>query len=197
MVEFSPSTGTGGLVGSSSMSGNTVSVGDFVYGHFSYDTVTGLIGNFGAGPVYSASGAGNSVVANLAGHNLALASTTSDSTLVQVSNNAAILGGGDSLAIGNVQENAAASQMMVLDFFDQTGNALANDSIPGTIDASAFSQSTFYYLYTNKGNRNMMGANGALTSLTLVTAVPEADSYAMLLSGLGILGLLARRRRQK
>ena len=36
-----------------------------------------------------------------------------------------------------------------------------------------------------------LATNGLLT----VTAVPEADSYAMLLAGLGVLGLVARRRK--
>ena len=47
-------------------------------------------------------------------------------------------------------------------------------------------------------------ANGALSNATLystgtarVTAVPEAETYAMMLAGLGLMGVVARRRKQK
>jgi len=196
MLTFSPTTGSGGMVESSSLAGDTIAVGDIVYGHFSYDTETGLFGNFGAGPVYASSTAGNSVSAHSFSHDFALSTPTNSNTMVQVSNNLALLGGGDNLAIGNVSENDTAEQLLVVNFFDQSGLALSGDGIPGAIDASAFSQSTFYYLYTAKGSHDMLGANGALTSLTLVSSVPEAQTYGMLLSGLGILGFLSRRRKK-
>ncbi|RZT10229.1 PEP-CTERM protein-sorting domain-containing protein [Duganella sp. CF402] len=194
MLEFSPVTGTGGMVNSSTLAGDALSVGDVVYGHFSYDTETAQFGNFGVGPVYAASGASNSLSAGTFSHNLALHDATANNTMVQVSNNAALLGGGDSLAIGNTSENAAATQLMAVDFFDRTGTALSSDAIPGAIDASAFNQTSFYYLYTAKDSHTMLGANGALTSLTLVSSVPEPQTYAMLFSGLGMLAGLARRR---
>jgi hypothetical protein len=196
MLQFSPSTGSGGMIDSASLAGDTVAVGDIVFGHFSYDTETGVFGDFGAGPVYSSSTAANSVSAYSSGHNFALSAPTNSSTMVQVTNNATLLGGGDNLSIGNVSENDDAQQLLVVNFFDQSGLALSDNNIPGAIDAGAFSQSTFYYLYTTKGNHDMLGANGQLTSLTLISSVPEAQTYGMLLSGLGILGFLSRRRKQ-
>lgn len=194
MIEFSPITGVGGPVSSSVLSGDTLSVGDFVYGHFSYDTETAQFGNFGSGPVYSASGTSNSVGAATYNHDFALAGATSTSGMVQVSNNATLLRGGDSLAIGTASENADASQLMVVDFFDPTGLALSSDQIPGVINASAFSQKNFYYMRMSKSTKVMLGANGSLTSLTLVSSVPEPATYAMLLGGLGLMAGLARRR---
>jgi hypothetical protein len=193
MLEFSPLTGTGGLVNSSTLAGGAIAVGDVVYGHFSYDTDTAQFGNFGAGPVYAASTAANTLSAFTASRNLTLDNATS-STMVQVSNNAAILGGGDGLAIGNAAESAAGKQLMVLDFFDPTGQALTSDNVPGAIEAGAFSQSNFYFLYTSKDNQAMLGANGMLTSLTLVSSVPEPQTYALLFSGLGLLAGLSRRK---
>jgi len=195
MVEFSPSTLTGGAVNSSNLTGTTISVGDLIYGHFSYDTDTGLLGNFSAGPVYSSSGANNTLSASHNFHNLALDAASDNTNVVQVLNNAAILNGGDDFAVGNLSSNARASQLMVVSFFDPSGLALSNDGIPGAIVPGAFSQSNFSYLYTDKASNTMMGANGTLTSLTLATPVPEPESYAMLLGGLGLLGFLARRRK--
>jgi hypothetical protein len=196
MLEFSPATGSGGLVNTSSLAGDTVSVGDVVQGYFSYDTDTGLFGNFGAGPVYSTGTAANALSAISASHIFALAAPTSQSAMVQVSNNLALLGGGDNLAVGSVSENDAAEQLLAVNFFDPSGRALSGDQIPGAIDASAYSQSTFSYLYIAKDSHTMLGANGALTSLVLISSVPEAQTYSMLLSGLGILAFLARRRKQ-
>jgi hypothetical protein len=196
MLAFSPVTGSGGLVNSSSLAGDTISVGDLVQGYFSYDTDTGLFGNFGAGPVYSSSLAANTLNASSASHVFALNAPTSQSAMVQVSNNLALLGGGDNLAIGDVSENDTAEQLLAINFFDPSGLALSSDHIPGAIDASAYSQSTFAYLYTDKASHTMLGANGALTSLVLISSVPEPQTYAMLLSGLGLLASLARRRKQ-
>jgi hypothetical protein len=196
MLEFSAVTGSGGMVGASSLAGGTLAVGDLVQGYFSYDTDTGLFGNFGAGPVYAASTATNSLSAASASHNFALSAPASQSAMVQVSNNLALLGGGDNLAIGSVSENAAAEQLLAINFFDPSGQALSGDHIPGAINASAFGQSNFSYLYIDKDSRTLLGANGALTSLELISSVPEAQTYAMLLSGLGILAFLARRRKQ-
>lgn len=39
-----------------------------------------------------------------------------------------------------------------------------------------------------------LSSNGALTYTAAVAAVPEADSWAMLLAGLGLMGFIARRR---
>jgi hypothetical protein len=195
MVEFEPQTFTGGAVGSSALSGNTVSVGDVVHGHFSYDTTTALFGNFGGGPMYAASGAQNSLGAHTDGGSLGLSNPGYSSTNVQVLNNAAILGGGDGFGVANLSTNATASQLMALSFFDPTGHALSDDAVPGAIDANAFSQSSFYYLYTSSTTHAMMGANGTLTSLTQVTAVPEPETYGMLLTGLAAVVWAARRRR--
>ena len=192
MVEFSPLTFSGGKVASSSLSGSTVSVGDLITGHFSYDTDTALFSNTGGSAMYAAPTAQNTLSASVG-----LSGASYSSTNVQVANNAAILGGADAFGIANVSANAYASQMMAVSFFDKSGTALSASGMPGQLDFSSFSQSSFYYTYSSTSTHAMMGANGALTSLTVTQApspVPEPATYTMLLAGLAAVGWKARRR---
>lgn len=197
MVEFSPMTFDGGPVTSSSLSGSTVSVGDVISGHFSYDTATGLFRSNGGSAMYSAPAAQNALDVSIGGNSIGLSDTTYSSTNVQVSNNAAALGGADSFGIANLSTNVYASQMMALSFFDNSGLALNAATMPGQLDFASFGRSTFYYTYSSNATHAMMGANGALTSVTFVqapTPVPEPETYVMLLAGLAALGLKGRRR---
>ncbi|RFP21517.1 PEP-CTERM sorting domain-containing protein [Duganella sp. BJB488] len=197
MVEFSPMTFDGGPVASSSLSGSTVSVGDIISGHFSYDTETAMFSNKGGSVMYSAPAALNTLGASIGGNNIALSDANYSSTNVQVANNAAALGGADSFGIANVSANAYASEMMALSFFDKSGLALNAATMPGQLDFASFNRSTFYYTYSSNATHAMMGANGALTSVTFTevpTPVPEPETYAMLLAGLAAIGWKGRRR---
>ncbi|MCU6498582.1 PEP-CTERM sorting domain-containing protein [Rugamonas sp. A1-17] len=197
MVEFSPLTFDGGPVASSSLSGRTVSVGDSISGHFSYDTTTGLFSNRGGSAMYSAPAALNTLGASIGGSSIALSDASYSSTNVQVANNAATLGGADSFGIASLSANAFASEMMAVSFFDKSGLALEAATMPGQLDFSSFNRSTFYYTYSSNATHAMMGANGALTSVTVTempAPVPEPEAYAMLLAGLAALGWKGRRR---
>ncbi len=206
MVEFSPLSFSGGLVNSSSLSGSTVSVGDVIRGHFSYDTTTGQFGSFSGMAMYAAPAAQNALSAAIGQQAMALDAPLSSSTNVQVANNAANLHGADSFGIANVSANQVASQMMALSLFDSSGTAFSTNALPASLDFAAFNSSSFYYTYSSTATHAMMGANGMLTSLTVspvsgggnsITPVPEPETYAMLLAGLGLLGWTARRRQQR
>ena len=44
------------------------------------------------------------------------------------------------------------------------------------------------------GSSFLLSSNGQLTYTTAIAPVPEADTYAMMLAGLGVMGFIARRR---
>ena len=58
---------------------------------------------------------------------------------------------------------------------------------------------TFSYLpvgYANNGGQGLGDEAWGISSATVTAAVPEPESYAMLLAGLGLMGTIARRRKQ-
>ncbi|WP_374360569.1 FxDxF family PEP-CTERM protein [Pseudoduganella danionis] len=206
MMQFSPLTFTGGAVSSSNLSGSTVAVGDVITGHFTYDTATAQISNVGGVTMFASAQAQNALAAAIGNNTLALDSALSSTTTVQVGNNVAAFGGADTFGIAQVSANAQSSQLMALSLFDASGHAFDANAIPATLDFSAFNNSTFYYTYSSVSTHAMMGANGNLTSLTVTqlpsgnnptAPVPEPETYAMLLAGLGLLGWTARRRQAR
>jgi len=200
MVEFSPMTFDGGAVASSSVSGSTVSVGDVISGHFSYDTATALFSNQGGSVMYSAPAALNTLGASIGGNSIGLSNANYSSTNVQIANNAAALGGADSFGIASLSANAYASEMMAVSFFDKSGLALNAATMPGQLDFASFNRSTFYYTYSSNATHAMMGANGALTSVTVMEVaapVPEPETYAMLLAGLAGLAAIGWKGRRR
>lgn len=86
-------------------------------------------------------------------------------------------------------------------YYDISGNEIGNH----TQTVTAFGSDT-YDLYATTGyvsnaaniaKVSITGNGVVLDNFTLSTPVPEADTYAMLLSGLGVMGFVARRRNQK
>lgn len=65
------------------------------------------------------------------------------------------------------------------------------------IGSTAAAATVFTTLGNPDGNYQFaMSSNGALSFTTPVAAVPEADSYAMMMIGLGLVGFVVRRRTQ-
>lgn len=90
------------------------------------------------------------------------------------------------------------------------GTGLNNYSMDFVVNTNAPSEITFNWTGltsvqfsssggTPHGFLNGSGAHFALDNLTVnaVSAVPEAETYAMLLAGLGVMGAVARRRKAK
>jgi len=81
------------------------------------------------------------------------------------------------------------------DFFsciDCTG-INGNGFVGATVSAHFSNGETRYGTYTLTNEAGF----GSQVSITSVTAVPEPETYAMMLAGLGLMGAIARRRKQK
>lgn len=70
-------------------------------------------------------------------------------------------------------------------------------AIGAETDYASFSTGAGPYSLTHHYTVTASGAGNANSSINLVSAVPEPETYAMLLAGLGLMGFVARRRKQK
>ncbi|MDC6167651.1 PEP-CTERM sorting domain-containing protein [Paucibacter sp. XJ19-41] len=82
--------------------------------------------------------------------------------------------------------------------YGQSGNVLETTTV--SIDTDAYGYNEGSFLGFQRASADIYGfgiaGNGiVLDNLTFTTAVPEPESYALLLAGLGVVGLLVRRRR--
>jgi len=87
--------------------------------------------------------------------------------------------------------------------FDTTGNLLANSYTNGLAFEKTTANATGITVGVNSAYvddgvavRSWIGSDNTL-HIAAVAAVPEPESYAMLLAGLGMIGLMARRRQNR
>jgi hypothetical protein len=83
-----------------------------------------------------------------------------------------------------------AIETLSLGFADPTAQALTGSGIPSTL--SGFGNGGSFYYDRQEASGDWYGMRGMITSLT--PAVPEPETYAMLLAGLGMLGWRRKRR---
>ena len=117
--------------------------------------------------------------------------------------NATIAGGTSSFSIGFGDFNSDA-ETGYLEAFDSLGNSLDSDSafIPGslyggaTLAVSSGSPNIAYVRFWTGGDYpgSVYWDNAEYGG---TAAVPEPETYAMMLAGLGMLGFIARRRKQQ
>lgn len=121
---------------------------------------------------------------------------------------------GDSETSGTVSATFTSSQDLYIksfDIYDSVTNLVVvggsnellnsngtkkNDfwSLP---ELSTLGAGNYYVLVTGQILGAAGGVYGGTLNVTAVTAVPEAETYAMMLAGLGLLGVVARRKAAK
>lgn len=180
--------------------GVTISVGDTVTGRISYDSHMRLWdeyhdidGNFNSYSYYDSSIelSANFVPASLqvvpysvlgAGQS----SYQTDSTHVSAFG----LGG---YTYRRAPDGDVAQEMLQVEFVDSAHTKFEDNAIPGA-NLSTFDNKTLEYYYRGGYVFQSASITGNITSMHLISAVPEPSTYAMLLGG---LMLLAWRRRNR
>ena len=83
-----------------------------------------------------------------------------------------------------------------IDLFDSSNNLVQSDTFTGVL--GAFAHSTFNGLL-GPGTYTLVasgtGTRDSVLDISITTAVPEPETYAMLLAGLGLIGYSIRRRK--
>ncbi|WP_229219195.1 PEP-CTERM sorting domain-containing protein [Duganella sp. BJB1802] len=84
-------------------------------------------------------------------------------------------------------------------WFNNPGSTILSDlSIPSNFNLNAWFNANAGLSVYDWANDRSLNMSGMLTSITKVSAVPEPESYAMLLAGLALVsGVAARRKKQR
>jgi len=91
----------------------------------------------------------------------------------------------------------AANSPQTLSAYDSLNNFLGSVSIPNQVNDLPYPYTGFYALsFAGIDRVTLTGSDGDWVVVDNVTAVPEPETYAMLLAGLGLLGFMARRRKE-
>ncbi|WP_229257559.1 PEP-CTERM sorting domain-containing protein [Duganella callida] len=172
--------------------GMSVGIGNTVHGRFSYDT---------SAPVWGGEGDYWKVYLNVGALSAKFDNgpTIGDrpepyTTLLDTSNNYPVGPGHwlDSFTFSSY--TSSPGEYLYVQLVDLTGKTFSNSAIPEQLTLDEFFQRNFYY-YMNVG-ADEVHVRAEITSLERVAAVPEPETYGMLLGGLSVLAAVARRRRQ-
>jgi hypothetical protein len=202
--------GPGVSLTSSDYAGALVSKGDQVRGHFFYDTELGQF--LGAPPAQpgaeSALYGGPGYANTMAGVDYSVGNggvrfKSVDTPVVSVINNPYV----DVVHIValTVDGQSGLGQEVGIDFIDIRHTALNSIALPTAIKASDYASMGVYNSFTYASRDDSLFVGMTINALTPsipgpgpgpgpTPPVPEPESYAMLLAGLGLLGVLARRR---
>jgi len=91
----------------------------------------------------------------------------------------------------------ATNSPQTLSAYDSLDNLLGSVAIPDQVSTLPYPYTGFYSLsFAGIDHVILTGSSGDWVVVDNVTAVPEPETYAMLLAGLGLLGFAARRRQQ-
>lgn len=93
----------------------------------------------------------------------------------------------------------ATNSAQTLSAYDSANALLGSVSIPDQVSTSPFPHTGFYSLSYGGISKVVLSASAGdwIVVDNVTAAVPEPETYAMLLAGLGLLGAVARRRNRK
>ncbi len=188
-------------VDSSTLAGDVIAINHTVHGTFSFDTDTPLLyaTNFdwGTARVYEAFTASlNQASFAFDQNSIGLSTATDIGTPHFYHGVDDSTAGTDGLRLSASVANGNAYNYMDLVFRDYDGVASDGGALPAKVPRSLFEVADFEYTYQHfppGGPIAYLKASGALTSLELVSSVPEPTTYAMLASGLGLLAWRRKR----
>ena len=191
-------TGPGVVLNTSSYAGKTISMGDQVRGQFFYDTTLGQLQGwppaqpdaafaYYGGPGYASSMASISYTIKQGGLQFA----SRDNTPVISIGNSII----DSVHLLSFSENTAGLvQEVGITLIDRNKTAFNSIQLPDALPASHFTDLAIYNSFRWRAQDDALSVAMNITSLTPTAPVPEPASWGMLLSGVGALALIARRK---
>lgn len=101
------------------------------------------------------------------------------------------------LVFGDSSLASGTTPLGISTSFDQTFSG----TLPSysAVNDSNYARSSFRMVYSNNWNNAVQFVSGGDVTITInpVTAVPETETYAMMLAGLGLMGTVVRRRKAK
>jgi hypothetical protein len=189
LTESNPALGDTS-VNSTMMPGFPITVGDVLHGSFTLDTSTPLLSSIPSGSgtfnTYAADAGQNAFAATFGGNPYTL--NTANASYGFATQDQLPGQGEDAVYLGvNRDLNTGGSEALQLVVSDPSATALGYNHIPDSL--AAFTQGTFRYYYSTgmAPHALVLTATGAITSLTMVSSVPEPATYMLLVAGLGLL----------
>lgn len=170
--------------------GGTVAVGDTFTGQFSFDTAWTSQNNYHDENWNTASYYGNVSLEAAFSQGLRFSTHQNGSVNVYDAINGST--GPDSVGFGNYIMGDF-SEGVGIQFASQNTDTLTSTSLRDAPTFITAATGVATYFYTTYGPYVSIQAKGELTSLRLVSAVPEPTTYAMFAAGLGLLAWRRKR----
>lgn len=197
MFEHDHATMVNTTVTSSSFAGSLVSYGNVVQGVFSFDTHAPLSTSYQPPPpasgsylVYRPSVEVSKFSFQVGSGPVGFQGTVPTAI---VSDNNSDLSGWDMFYLGASRPfNPVMFQSVDVSFQDSTGTALSSGGMPIALNLSSYNYSKLHAAWLLRATGDQMHMEAKLTSLTLISAVPEPASYALLLLGVSAVVMVRR-----